>query len=393
MRRLAGLLLAALLCAPAAAEAPRVTGFEHRVEADGLSLRLALSAGTQLSRFTLADPPRLVLDFPALDWPGGPPEADDLPGIEAIRYGRFGPGRMRIVIALDAPMAVETRMADGPVLEIALGPTDPVRFREAAGWPDAARWTPGPLPEPPGEGIVVAIDPGHGGIDPGAERGGLVEKEIVLEIGKLLAARIAEVPGLVPFLTRTDDRFIPLGGRIRLARAAGAHLFLSLHADALQYGEATGVSVYTLSERGADSGTEAFVARENRVDVLAGADLAGTADDVTRVLIDLARRSTQAESARLADGLVAALSEGVDLLDTRPHRRGNFYVLKAPDLPSVLIELGFLTSAEDRARLMDPGWRARVTERIAAGVLDWSARAGPGFLAPRPGRAEVGEGG
>jgi len=173
---------------------------------------------------------------------------------------------------------------------------------------------------------------------------------------------------------------VPLAERIRLARAAGAHLFLSLHADSLRWGEVSGMSVYTLSPTGSDAAADAFAERENRADVLAGADLAGVADDVTRLLIDLARRASGAESMRLAESMIAALGDGVDLLDTRPHRRGNFYVLKAPDMPSALIELGFLTSEADRARLRDPAWRARVVARIVAGVEAWAAGASPGFL-------------
>jgi len=230
---------------------------------------------------------------------------------------------------------------------------------------------------------VVAIDPGHGGIDPGARRAGLVEKEIVLAMGRMLAERIRAAPGLTPYLTRETDVFVPLGERIRRARAAGAHLFLSLHADALQWGEATGVSVYTLSRAGADSAADAFAERENRSNVLAGAELSGVGDDVTRLLIDLARRGATDQSVKLAGSLVSALGQGVDLLDTRPHRRGNFYVLKAPDLPSVLIELGFLTSAEDRARLRDPVWRERVIGQIVAGIRAWIAVADPAYLGRR----------
>ena len=390
---LGGVAALAVWIVPAAA-APEVTALGHGRIAGETRLVLALSGPVAHDIFTLADPPRLVLDFPALDWPGGPPAEPAIPGIAAIRHGVFRPGLTRIVIALDRPMAVRaagmTDAAEGARLEIALAPTSAARFAETAGWPEGARWQSGRAPPPPPRSgdIVVAIDPGHGGVDPGARRAGLIEKDIVLEMGHLLAERIRAAPGLVPYLTRERDVFIPLGERIRRARAAGAHLFLSLHADALAVGHATGVSVYTLSRKGVDAAADAFAERENRSNVIAGADLSGVGDDVTRVLIDLARRGATAESVELADALVAALGEGVDLLDTRPHRRGDFYVLKAPDLPSVLIELGFLTSAEDRARLTDPAWRARVTGRILAGLRAWLAVADPAYLGGRGPRGD-----
>jgi N-acetylmuramoyl-L-alanine amidase len=189
--------------------------------------------------------------------------------------------------------------------------------------------------------------------------------------------------GFQAALTRRDDRFVPLRGRVRMAHAAGAHLMLSLHTDTLESGEAEGASLYTLSREGTDDAADAFAERENRADILAGADLSGAEDDVTRLLIALARRGTEAESVKLAETLVDALRGTTRLLDTRPHRRGNFFVLKAPDLPSVLIELGFLSSPADRARLADPDWNARMADALAQGVADWAKLASPGFLAPR----------
>jgi len=377
-------LLVLLLPWAAAADPPLVLGVDRVEETAGPRLVFDLSGPARVEPFTLTDPPRIVLDFPALAWPGGPPRTGPR-GVAAIRFGLFRPGRMRMVIELDRPMLLREAFVaprgGHHRLEIALAPSDSESFAAATGRPAAALWTAARRPSPASPGqIVVAIDPGHGGIDPGAEIDGLREKDIVLEIGLMLAERIDATGGMVPFLTREDDRFVPLAERIRLARAAGAHLFLSLHADSLRWGEVSGMSVYTLSPTGSDAAADAFAERENRADVLAGADLAGVADDVTRLLIDLARRASGAESMRLAESLLAGLGDGVDLLDTRPHRRGNFYVLKAPDMPSALIELGFLTSEADRARLRDPAWRARVVARIVAGVEAWAAGASPGFL-------------
>jgi len=224
------------------------------------------------------------------------------------------------------------------------------------------------------------IDPGHGGIDPGASSHGLIEKTLVLRFSERLRRHIEAVPGLTARVTREDDRLVPLRERLRLAREARAHVMISLHTDALAEGKADGVSFYTLSNEGVADARQAFVDRENRADVLAGADLEGEADDVTQLLIDLARRGTNDQSIRLAGHMRDMLEGEIPLLRTRPHRYGNFYVLKAPDMPSVLVELGFLDSAKDRKRLTDVVWQERVAARLATAVERWAAEAPEGFL-------------
>ncbi len=387
----AGLALLLLALAPPARGAEgglEILGVAHEREGEGLRLAFRVDGDPAFSLFTLVEPWRVVIDLPPFDWRAEARETARLPGIRALRHGLFRHDTGRIVIELDRPMAVRRAglvpVRGGFALEIALAPTGAAAFAETAGWPEGARWSRARRIERAPEGqVVVAIDPGHGGIDPGASLGGLLEKDIVLAFGHVLAARIAAFPGLYPVMTRVDDRFLPLRERIKIAREAGAHVFVSLHTDSLASGEADGASLYTLDRRGTDSAAEAFAERENRADVLAGVDLAGEGDDVARLLVDLARRGSKAESIKLADLIVEALDGRVKLLDTRPHRRGNFFVLKAPDLPSVLVELGFLTSALDRERLQDPAWRRAMAEGIATGIARWVAVASPGFLAPR----------
>ncbi|WP_285673490.1 N-acetylmuramoyl-L-alanine amidase [Paralimibaculum aggregatum] len=351
-------------------------------------LTLGLSGDAVFSLFTLTEPYRVVIDLPPFAWRAAPVAPGAMPGIVAIRHGLFRHDSGRVVIELDRPLAVRRAglvpVRGGFALRLGLAPVSRQAFAASAGWPENARWQAGaPTPiEGSGE-VLVAIDPGHGGIDPGTAHGDLVEKDLALAFGRSLAQAVARRPGLSAFLTRVDDRYIPLRQRVKLARQAGAHVFVSLHADSLAAGEADGVSIYTLSAQGTDSAAAAFAERENRSDVLAGVNLAGSEDDVTRLLIELARRGSKSEAIKLAESIVGALSGRVALLPTRPHRRGNFFVLKAPDLPSVLVELGFLSSPVDRARLVDPAWRAQLAEGIAEGIADWVDVASPGFLVPR----------
>ncbi len=383
------------VAAPAeAAERPplEIRGVEARVvptgQGPGLEIAIVANREPLPTLFTLTGPERVVLDLTPFTWGAGTPALPE--GIAALRHGLFTHELGRIVLDLARPFRV-ARAASRPAgggwrFEMLLVPTSPDEFAATAGWPEAALWRPDPtrrLAKPGAGDILVVIDPGHGGIDPGASVEGLLEKHLVLAFSKELAEAIAAQDGFVVVMTRDADVFVPLRGRVQFARSVGAHLMLSIHADKLASGGADGLSVYTLSRVGTDDAADAFAARENRSDVLAGANLAGAEDDVTRLLIELARRGSINESIKLADALIAELEGRVELLNTRPHRRGNFFVLKAPDLPSVLVELGFLSSARDRHRFADPAWRDETIGGIVEGILAWTKVASPGFLPSR----------
>lgn len=371
-----------------AGEALKIIGVTHSKIGTATKIEFLTDVKATFDLFTLAAPDRLVLDFAGLKWMAPPPEG--IPFVKSLRHGVFRPGTARMVMELTAPAEVVAAYAlegegDNPArLVLELMETDKESFRATAGWPEGARWRPESIArEPVADEIVVLIDPGHGGIDPGASAFGLVEKTVALEFGLVLAERIDNVPGLRAMLSRADDRFIPLRGRLQTARESGAHVMLSLHTDAIQEGSAEGISVYTLSKTGIDAAAEAFAERENRSDVLAGEDLSGAEDDVTRVLIDLARRGTNAESIKLAQAILGSLGADIEQLKTRPHRYGDFYVLKAPDIPSVLVELGFLNTKADRMRMADEEWRYKVADGIASGVRRWIEATRPGFLTSR----------
>ena len=375
-----------------AQEVPTLTGARHHLHEDRLRLMLEITPAPAFALFTLSDPDRLVIDFPALDWQAGDGVLSDAPYLDDLRYGLFRRDRSRIVMSLTRPLLVERVFSQEPRgnepgrLVIDLAPTDRESFDQTAGWPEQARWQ-GDAPPVPASaragGIVIAIDPGHGGVDPGATAGRLTEKTVVLGFAKILADQINAMPGFTAYLIRDSDVFVPLAERVARAHRAGANAMLSIHADSVVQGRASGVSAYTLSDKGTDDAAEALAARENRSDVLAGADLGGESDELTRLLVELAQRGTRDESSKLARALVRQLEKKVELLRTRPLRQAGFRVLKAPDIPSVLLELGFLDSPVDRKRLADPEWLEGTAKAVALGLTDWTKVASPGFLLPR----------
>jgi N-acetylmuramoyl-L-alanine amidase len=231
--------------------------------------------------------------------------------------------------------------------------------------------------------VVVAIDPGHGGNDPGAIAAGVSEKQVVLKFAHRLARHIDNIPGFHAVLIRDDDSFLTLSQRIRRARDGGANLIVSLHADTTHLGRAEGAHVYTLSREGTDEAAIELAERENRVDVLGGIELAGEPDDLTGLLIDFAQRGTTDETEKLASSILSAMAESSLRLTSQPHRRANFRILKDPEIPSILVELGFLSNAADRARMASDGWSERMAVVLTEGIDLWTNVASPGFLLPK----------
>lgn len=265
------------------------------------------------------------------------------------------------------------------VVHILLRPATQAEFAAKAAEPEPPGWAlPHPAalqPVPPrGSGpLVVVLDPGHGGLDPGAEAGGQSEARLMMVFARELKELLLRDGGFKVILTREDDSFVPLEDRISIAHMAGAQVFLALHADALAEGEAVGATVYTLSDEATDKASATLAERHNRDDLLAGVDLSQQDDQVARVLMDMARAETQPRTARLAKALVAAIT-GADIrMHRHPHQEAAFAVLKSADIPSILLEVGFLSSASDLAHLEDPEWRATMARAILNGLKDWAA--------------------
>lgn len=348
---------------------------------DGLEISLSLSQPVPWRVRVLNDPRRLVVDFREVDWTGlaDMPVASDQ--VIAMRAGVFRPGWSRLVLELSQPLLVgsaEMRTQAGATeVQLMLRPASPAEFAAKADLPEPADWA---LPKaialakPKDEGtgpIKVVLDPGHGGIDPGAERDGHHESDLVLTFARVLKEVLLRDGNFDVVMTRDSDVFVPLEERISIARAAGAHVFISLHADAIAEGEAVGSTVYTLSKEANDEASATLAERHDRDDLLAGVDLRQQDDLVAEVLLDMARTETSPRIARLSEALVAAIKAKKLKMHRHPHQEASFSVLKSADIPSVLVELGFLSSESDLARLQDKAWRQSMAEALRDGLKAW----------------------
>lgn len=350
--------------------------------AGGVEVVLALSQPVPWRVRVLDNPARLVMDFREVDWNGVDGMARDKGAVTALRAGVFRAGWSRLVLDLDQPMLVdqaEMRTTAGAVVQVTLRPATAAAFAAKAAEPEPPGWAlPKPAalqPVPPrGSGpLIVVLDPGHGGIDPGAERDGTSEARLMLVFARGLKEVLLRDGGFRVVLTREEDVFVPLETRISIAHQAGAHVFISLHADALAEGEAVGATVYSLAEDASDAASATLAERHNRDDLLAGIDLTLQDDVVATVLMDMARTATEPRTERLADALVASIKAAKIKMHRKPHQKASFSVLKSPDIPSLLVELGFLSSAGDMARLSDADWRLQMARAIRDGLKAWAA--------------------
>ncbi|WP_426032014.1 N-acetylmuramoyl-L-alanine amidase [Cypionkella sp. TWP1-2-1b2] len=346
----------------------------------GVQIDLGLSQAVPWRVRVLDDPARLVVDFREVDWTrlADMPQASD--AVVALRAGVFRPGWSRLVIELAGPMQVtsaEMRTSGGVGVHLRLEPATRAAFAALAALPEPADWTlpkPVDLPAAPKQDgkLVVVLDPGHGGIDPGAERDGQNEKTLVLKFARELKEALLRDGGFDVVMTRDADVFVPLETRISIAHQAGADVFLSLHADAIAEGDAVGATIYSLSADASDAASAALAERHDRDDLLAGVDLSQQDDLVAEVLMDMARTDTSPRTERLAMALEVAIKAQGLKMHRHPRQQASFSVLKSADIPSVLLELGFLSSARDLKRLDDPKWRAKMAEALVSALKAWA---------------------
>lgn len=412
----AGFVLVALACAAASAFARTVivvTDIRIGEHEGKTRVVLDLNQAVPFSVFTLSDPYRVVVDLPEVGWrlPAKPlPVRIGL--MDKLRYGLFKPGNSRIVLDVMGPIAVdrafllEPDSAGAYRLVLDLVPSTPDAFaRQVKEAPlkidGAARPEPaiaegakeskttaalavpatglGPPPRKPQakprpSQRVVVLDPGHGGIDPGTiGASGTYEKHVTLAMAKEIKRQLERTGRYKVLLTRDRDIFIRLRDRVAMAREANADLFVSIHADAIRDRSISGPSVYTLSEKASDREAAELAEKENKADLIAGIDLTHESPEVTNILIDLAQRETMNQSAHFAAGLVKELQRETKLL-RNTHRFAGFAVLKAPDVPSVLLELGFLSNPRDEKALSSPTQRARIATAVIRGIDAYFAR-------------------
>jgi N-acetylmuramoyl-L-alanine amidase len=354
---------------------------EVRLGGDEAQTRMVVdfSQKIDLRAFTLANPYRVVIDLPQVVFRFPPKTGESGRGlVKAFRYGLMMTGGSRIVIDLTRPARVDkTFMLDAaneqPArLVLDLAAIDREAFMRTIALENREREPAAavkPAPKTDARPIIV-LDPGHGGIDNGTKAAsGEMEKTIVLEFALLLRDKIEKAGKYHVLMTRSEDTFVALADRVQFARAQQAALFISVHADALPRGEgdAQGASVYTLSETASDSEAARLAETENRADVIAGVDLTFEPNDVADILIDLAQRETKTYSVQFARGLIESMRTA-----TRMHKNtlksAGFRVLKAPDIPSVLIELGYVSNRQDIKSLTSADWREHTADSIAQAI-------------------------
>ena len=348
----------------------------------GTRLTLALSQGVPFRVFVLDNPARLVADFREVDFAGVTAEAlrGESARISGLRFGTFKPGWSRLVADLAEPMlpveiAMPVDQSSGQArMTILLEAVGAEAFAARAGAPVNPDWavqTAVPPPISDDDSFVVVIDPGHGGVDPGAVRDSTTENELMLGIALALRDALRRAGGVEVVLTRERDEFVSLTGRVALAHQVGADAFISLHADSLSQGRARGATVYSLSDEASDAASAQLAAQHDRSDIIAGVDLSGTDDQVAAVLMDLARVETMPRTHDLAASLMDSMRAAGGPMNKRPRREASFSVLKSADIPSVLVELGYLSDNRDLANLRNAVWRAAMVEAMATGILAW----------------------
>ena len=395
---------------PGSARPPAAARIEQ--SGDRAKLIFELSAPVDATAFVLADPDRVIVDLPQTDFALDPEtgKAADPPHrktglIASFRFGQLAPGKSRIVIDLRAPARVFAgglRKSDSDKsparLVIELATTDRADFQAAV---QIARQRFGAMaqakqdqkPQPASAKPVIMIDPGHGGIDRGAMVKGLVEKELVFDFAKAVAAKLETDGRFKVVMTRDGDSFVPLSERVRMARDGNAALFVSIHADTLSSAaDVSGATVYTVSDRASDAEAERVAQKENQADAAAGLDKTEDASDVSGILFDLTRRETRAYSHFFAHTLVNYWRVA-GRLNKNPQRSAGFRVLKAPDVPSVLLELGYLSNEKDGLALTSAQWRDKASSQVAEAIEAFFAARESGATVTKtdPDRAPVGK--
>ena len=377
---------------------------DARLAGDAKQTRFVLDLDKTVSfrAFALADPDRVVVDVPQINFqlPAGTGTAGR--GlIKAFRYGLVMPGGSRIVFDLTGP----AKIVNSYVLEAANGQpsrlvlefaeTDRASFAQSLTTESRPELRPaiadaeaksdaGPGPKPadskPSDSNdskpeaadsrpLIVIDPGHGGPDNGTQADGQNEKSLVLAFGLALRDRIEKTGKYRVIMTRTDDTFIPLNDRVKIARSQSAALFVSIHADFLPHreGDVQGATIYTVSDRASDAEAERLAEAENKADAIGGVNLTEEPTDVADILIDLAQRETRTFSNRFAR-LLAGEMKNATRMYKHPLKSAGFRVLKAPDVPSVLVELGYVSNKSDLEHLVSENWRSKTVGSMAQAI-------------------------
>ncbi|MBN8995999.1 MAG: N-acetylmuramoyl-L-alanine amidase [Rhizobiales bacterium] len=344
-----------------------------------------LSANVEVTIFSLPDPYRVIVDLPEVTFRVPEGTGDNGRGlIKAFRYGQISPGKSRIVIDAGGPVAVDKSFVVPPSggqparLVIDVVPTSRKAFLDTAkAWREkeevaaaAQRDRELVVPEkPPGGKLAIVLDPGHGGIDNGTHGAtGIHEKDITLAFSKILGQKLVDTGLYDVFYTRTDDSFVSLSDRVNFARAHHADLFLSIHANSFPVKSVRGTTIYTVSDQPSDKMVADIASMENQSDALAGIDVdKKDLGEVKDILLDLTRRETRNFGVVFAQNLVNELKGSTRMFKV-PHQQAAFIVLEAPDIPSAMIELGFVTNKDDEKLLLSDDWRQKAAGSVVNAV-------------------------
>lgn len=366
----------------AAQARPVISAVKVQITKDGQeTIQLQANAPLKVvKQFALSNPDRIVVDVASAEGKNlSLPKDYQGSLIRNVRYGQFNASVSRLVIETDQSASVLSTQPQPHGLAIQLVPSKNAQGFSAKVPPAVSAKTkptvkPPVASQPPAPTAeekkpLIVLDAGHGGQDPGASGIHQVqEKHITLAMVKAIRDGLLATGRYRVLLTRGDDRYILLPERVEIARRAKANLFISIHADSNPNDDARGLSIYSVSEVASDKESAALAERENKSDVIGGLDLNTADKDVANILIDLTQHETATKSLELADALVASMDKKVTLLPGTPHRFAGFRVLKAPDIPSVLIELGFLTNATDEKLLQTDAYRDLVANSVIRGI-------------------------
>ncbi|UHS61463.1 N-acetylmuramoyl-L-alanine amidase [Agrobacterium vaccinii] len=398
--RIASVLLVAALCAPivlssanATDKAPSLIVSSARIIGDEARTRIVMDFNEEpeFEVHYLDGPARIVVDFPAVGFSFPTKDLAPTGLFSDIRFGTMGEGSARLVLTAKKPVQVaiaDVKAEDGGKVYRFVLDTEIATKQKFADLLKNQNWqalapattasvTADVAPKTSRQSdFVIAVDAGHGGIDAGAKGGvsGTDEKVITLTFAKELTDRLNKIGGIRAFLTRDDDTFLALSERVTLARQQNANLFISVHADTLKQKGIRGATVYTISDRASDRMAQDLAERENLSDQIAGVAQQHSQPEVADILLDLTRRETQAFSVTLAENIVKSFEGQIGLINN-PHRYAGFQVLRAHDVPSVLLELGFLSNPDDEKLLLDETWRQKVADTLAVAVTRYRAQA------------------
>ncbi|WP_157944556.1 N-acetylmuramoyl-L-alanine amidase family protein [Mangrovicella endophytica] len=362
-----------------------ITALRQETDGAGFTASIELQGNPDTRLVYLHNPERIALDMmrtvPAVDLPAI--KRNKL--VTDLRHGLVARDRYRLIFSVAEPVQASTEVSkegDDTVLTLRLKPGgETVGSIATAPVPASAETK---ADEIAGDGkLVVVVDPGHGGIDTGAiSKDKTLEKNVNLDFALALRDALVKRGGIDVVLTRANDTFIPLAERSAIARRARADLFISMHADSIRYGTLRGATVYTLSERASDALSREIADSENSADRFADPEWRQDQPEVFDILLDLTRRETVSFSEHFATDLVGTLEDHDIGLIKNPKRSAGFRVLKAPDVPSVLLEIGYLSNSDDEKLLLSPEWRGRATEAVAAAIESFLKRRSPVAVNP-----------